>query len=89
MAILLIFLALQVSDAATTLAFLGHGVPEGNPLLAAVLRASSPAVTLTLAKLGACGLGLYAWRSGRLRLLRRANLFFGACVAWNLIALWK
>jgi hypothetical protein len=32
---------------------------------------------------------VYAWKSRRLRLLRRANLFFAACVAWNLLALVK
>jgi hypothetical protein len=47
----------------------------------------SPAVALALVKLGACGLGAYAWKSGRIRLLRRANIFFAACLVWNLAAL--
>jgi hypothetical protein len=90
MTILLIFLGLQFCDVATTLAFLKHGVAEGNPLVAALMVALvSPAVALALVKAGGCALGLYAWKSNRTRLLRRANLFFAACVAWNQLALAK
>ena len=90
MAILAFFLALQLCDAATTLLFLNHGVAEANPLVAAVMRlVLSPALALALVKLGGCSLGLYAWKSRRTRLLRRANFFFAACVAWNLVALAK
>ena len=90
MAILLLFFGLQLCDVATTLLFLRHGVAEGNPLIAALmLLLVSPAAALALTKLGGCALGLYAWRSNRTRLLRRANLFFAACVAWNLVALIK
>jgi hypothetical protein len=82
------FLVLQLCDAATTLIFLHHGVGEANPLVATALRVVvSPGLALALIKLCGCGLGLYAWKSERLRLLRRANLFFAACVAWNLVAL--
>ena len=89
MAILFVFLALQFCDLATTLVFLQHGVAEGNPLMAALIRVSAhPAVALLLVKAAACGLAVYAWRSGRIRLLRRrANLFFALCVAWNLLAI--
>jgi hypothetical protein len=88
MAILLIFFVLQCCDLATTLVFLGHGVSEGNPLVAAALRLSShPAVGLTLVKLIGCGLGILAYRGNRRRLLRRVNILFAACVAWNLAAI--
>ncbi|MCX6632786.1 MAG: DUF5658 family protein [Candidatus Solibacter sp.] len=88
MTILLVFLALQFCDLATTLVFLGYGVAEGNPLMAALIRASAhPAVALLLVKAAACGLGVYAWRGRRTRLLRRANLFFAVCVGWNLLAI--
>jgi hypothetical protein len=40
-----------------------------------------------LVKAAACGLAIYAWRSQRTRLLRRANLFFALCVGWNLLAI--
>ena len=90
MTMLLVFLGLQFCDVATTLAFLKHGVAEGNPLVAALMVALvSPAVALAVVKAGGCALGLYAWKSNRIRLLRRANLFFAACVAWNLLALVK
>jgi hypothetical protein len=88
MPLLLLFLGLQFCDGATTLAFLRHGVAEGNPLIAALIAiVVSPVLALAIVKLGGCALGLYAWKSNRTRLLRRANLFFAACVAWNLIAL--
>lgn len=88
MAILFLFLVLQFGDAATTLAFLHRGVSEANPLIAAAFTVTqSPAVSLAIVKLGACGLGLFAWKSGRMRLLRRANVFFAACLVWNLAAL--
>ena len=87
---ILLFLGLQLLDVATTLAFLKSGVSEGNPLIAALMVAVvSPAVALALVKAGGCALGVYAWKSNRTRLLRRANLFFAACVAWNLLALAK
>ena len=77
MAILLVFVALQFCDLATTLVFLRHGVGEANPLVAALIRASAqPAVALLLVKAAACGLAVYAWRDRRIRLLRRANFFF-------------
>jgi hypothetical protein len=47
----------------------------------------SPSLALALIKLGGCALGVYAWKSRRTRLLRRANLFFAMCVAWNLLVL--
>jgi hypothetical protein len=86
--ILLTFIALQLGDLATTLLFLRHGVAEGNPLISAALRLSThPALPLAAVKLAGCALALYCWRTGRATLLRRINLFFAACVVWNLAAL--
>lgn len=88
MAVLLVFLALQLCDLATTLLFLHQGVAEANPLVAALVRVSAqPAVAVLLIKAAGCGLAVYAWKSGRKRLLRRANLFFALCVGWNLLAI--
>jgi hypothetical protein len=88
MTILLVFLALQFCDLATTLVFLQHGVGEANPLVGALMRVSAqPAVAVLLVKAAACGLAVYAWRSRRTRLLRRANVFFAVCVGWNLLAI--
>jgi hypothetical protein len=88
MAILLVCLSLQLCDLATTLLFMRHGVGEANPLVAALIRVSArPAMVLVLAKAVGCGLALYAWKSRRMRFLRRANLFFALCVGWNLLAI--
>jgi hypothetical protein len=88
MNILLVFLSLQLCDLATTLLFLQHGVGEANPLVAALMRVTAePAVAVLLVKAAGCGLAAYAWKSGRMRLLRRANLFFALCVGWNLLAI--
>jgi hypothetical protein len=88
MTILLVFLALQLCDLTTTLLFMRHGISEANPLVAALFRVSAqPAMTLVLVKAVGCGLAVYAWRSRRMRFLRRANLFFALCVGWNLLAI--
>ncbi len=72
----------------TTVAFLLHGVHEGNPLVRAALRYSpNPLGGLLLVKVLAIALGIYCWRGGRERLLNRMNILFAALVAWNLVAL--
>ena len=88
MAILLVCLTLQLCDLATTLLFMRHGIGEANPLVAALIRVTAqPAMVLVLVKAAGCGLAVYAWRSRRLRFLRRANLFLALCVCWNLLAI--
>ncbi len=88
MAILLVFVALQFCDLATTLVFLQQGVGEANRLVGALIRVcAQPAVAVFLVKAVGCGLAVYAWRSRRTRLLWRANLFFAICVGWNLVAI--
>jgi F0F1-type ATP synthase membrane subunit a len=75
-------------DLLTTLAFLLHGVQEGNPLVRLALRYSSnPLGGLLLVKMLALSLGFYCWRCGRQRLLTRINFLFAIVVAWNLLAL--
>jgi len=88
MAVLLVYFSLQLCDLATTMLFMRHGIGEGNPLVAALIRISDqPAVALVLVKAVGCGLAVYAWRSRRMRFLRRVNLFFALCVCWNLLAI--
>ena len=88
MTILFLFFALQLFDLATTLVFLQHGVGEANPLVALLIRISAtPAFAVLVVKLAACALALFAWKTERLRLLRRANFFFILCVGWNLVAI--
>ena len=79
---------LQVLDFLTTLAFLMHGVREGNPLVRFFVGVTNnPVNGLLLVKLLALLLGIYCWRMGRRKLLGRINFLFAALVAWNLIAL--
>lgn len=82
------FVYLQALDVLTTLAFLGHGVQEANPLVRLALSlAPSPLGGLLALKVLALGLAAYCWRKGRRRLLGRMNIFFAVVVAWNLVAL--
>lgn len=79
---------LQVLDFLTTIAFLLHGVKEGNPLVRLAISVSGNPITGLLAiKVAAIGLGIYCWRVGKLRLLSRMNVMFAVIVAWNLGAL--
>jgi len=79
---------LQVLDLLTTLAFMLHGVQEGNPLVRLVMHSTAnPLSGLLLVKVLATGLGLYCWRLGRGKLLSRINIVFALIVAWNLGAL--
>ena len=86
--LLLQYSYLQMLDLLTTVAFLLHGVQEGNPLIRLALRYSShPLGGLLLIKMLALALGIYCWRCGRERLLTRINILFAVVVAWNLVAL--
>jgi hypothetical protein len=86
--LLLQYSYLQVLDLLTTLAFMLHGVREGNPLVRMMMHVTTnPLGGLLLVKLVAVGLGLYCWRVGRSRLLTRINILFALIVAWNLGAL--
>lgn len=84
----LIYVYLQALDALTTLAFLKMSVEEANPLVRhAMAWAGSPLGGLLLVKMAALALGAVCWKGGRIRLLQRANVFFAALVAWNLVCL--
>lgn len=79
---------LQMLDFMTTIAFLMHGIREGNPLVRLALEyAPHPLGGLLAVKVAAIALGLYCWRNGRERLLVRINVVFALVVAWNLVAL--
>ena len=82
------FSYLQVLDFLTTVAFLLHGVREGNPLVRLALGAgTNPLVSLLVVKLLAILLGIYCWYRGRRQLLFRINVLFALLIAWNLVAL--
>jgi hypothetical protein len=79
---------LQLLDLLTTLAFLLRGIQEGNPVVRWALQlTSNPLLGLLAVKVFAVLLGVYCWRRGRERLLRRMNLLFAVVVAWNILAL--
>ena len=79
---------LQLLDVLTTLAFLVQGVMEANPLVRAAMRYSpNPLIGLAAVKAAAMIMALYCWKSQRIGLIRRMNVFFAVLVAWNLIAL--
>ena len=79
---------LQVLDIMTTLAFLLHGIQEGNPLVRFAMKfTSNPLAGLVLMKCLALALGIYCWQRGRQRLLSRINIMVAVVVAWNLAAL--
>jgi hypothetical protein len=79
---------LQVLDFMTTVAFLLHGIREGNPMVRFALSYSpNPLAGLIAVKMIAIGLGLYCWKFGKDRLLTRINVMFAVVVAWNLAAL--
>ena len=86
--LLLQYSYLQMLDLMTTVAFLLHGVREGNPLVRLALQyAPHPLGGLLAVKVLAVALGLYCWRGGRQRLLVRINVLFAIVVAWNMAAL--
>jgi len=86
--LLLQYSYLQVLDFLTTVAFLLHGVQEGNPLVRVALRyAPHPLGGLLAVKLAAVALGLYCWHRGRSKLLTRINWMFALVVVWNMAAL--
>lgn len=86
--LLLQYSYLQVLDFMTTIAFLMHGVREGNPLVRMALEYTPyPLGALMAIKVAAVALGIYCWKGGRGRLLSRINILFAVIVAWNLAAL--
>lgn len=79
---------LQMLDLLTTVAFLVHGVQEGNPIVRFAMTVSPGVLPGLLAVKGvALLLGIYCWKMGKVRLLSRINVLFAALVAWNLIAM--
>jgi hypothetical protein len=79
---------LQILDLLTTVAFLLHGVEEGNPVVRWFIETSAtPLHGLAVIKLLAIALGLVVWIRGKRRLLAVMNVFFALLVAWNVLAI--
>ncbi len=86
--LLITFICLQLLDALTTVIFLRFGIREGNPLVRTALAAfARPEVGVIAPKLFAVALGIFAWQTGRIRLLWKMNLLFAACVVWNVVTI--
>ena len=86
--LLLQYSYLQVLDLLTTMAFMLHGVREGNPMVRLIMHlTANPLSGLLVVKLSALGLGFYCWKVGRSRVLVRINILFALIVTWNLAAL--
>jgi hypothetical protein len=83
-----LFIVLQCLDVLTTLVFLSRGVKEGNPLVSwALSTARAPWAGLVVTKMIAAFIGQYCYRSGRMTLLRRANVGYSLVVGWNLLSI--
>jgi hypothetical protein len=83
-----LFSYLQTLDLLTTMVFLAAGIREANPIVNFALgSATNPLQALLFVKALAFGIALYCWRAGRHSVLVRANWFFAAVVAWNILAL--
>jgi hypothetical protein len=86
--LLLGYTYLQILDVLTTLAFLVHGVGEGNPVVQFLMSSSgSPFAGLIGVKVVAILLGVLCQVMNRFNSLRRANILFAVLVVWNLLAL--
>lgn len=86
--VLLFFILLQCLDLLTTLVFIGKGLTEGNPLVNwALSSTNAPWAGLIVTKLIAALVGQYCYVSGRMNLLRRANIGYSLVVGWNLIGI--
>jgi len=84
----IVLIALQALDMASTLAFLHMGVQEANPLVRwSMSTFTRPLPGLLLVKSFSAVLGIACYRMNRFDLLRRVNMFFCALVAWNFIAI--
>lgn len=85
---LIVFGYMQALDILSTVAFLLGGVQEANPLIRGVMQATgNPLKGLLCVKSLGLLLGVYCWRSGRIGLLEKANVFFALLVAYNLCCL--
>ena len=86
MALMKVFVYLQLLDLLTTLIGLRLGAVEASPFVRLLMHAG-PAVGLTVSKILALALGAFCVYTRRLGLIRLASYWYGGLVAWNLIIL--
>jgi uncharacterized protein DUF5658 len=81
-----LFLGLQVLDVLTTLIGLHLGAQEGSTFIGRLLE-TGPLSGLIISKILAAGLAAFAVFLNRKRILVFLNIWFGAVVGWNLVAI--
>ncbi len=81
-----IFLGLQILDVLTTMIGLHLGAREGSTFIGHLLQ-TGPLSGLIISKILAAGLAAFAVFLNRKRMLIFLNIWFGAVVAWNLLAI--
>lgn len=85
---LIVFGYMQAMDLLSTVAFLLGGVQEANPLVRGAMQvAGNPMFGLVAVKAFGFLLGICCYRSGRIGLLERGNVFFALLLAYNLCCL--
>lgn len=85
---LIVFGYMQALDILSTVAFLLGGVEEANPVVRGAMQmAGNPLFGLAAIKAIGLVLGFYCWRTSRIGLLRKANVFYAVLVAYNLCCL--
>jgi len=82
-----LFLGLQVLDVLTTMVGLHLVAQEGSTFIGHLLQ-SGPLSGLIISKILAAGLAAFAVFLNRKRVLVFLNIWFGAVVGWNLIAIY-
>ena len=80
---LVAWMGLHVLDALLTAHLMGMGGVEGNPLLRTVQGQVGAELILVAKVMGAGGVGLLIWRSGRTRLMPLANSLMALVVLYN------
>jgi hypothetical protein len=81
-----VFLGLQILDVLTTLIGLHLGAQEGSAFIGHLLQ-TGPLTGLIISKILAAGLAAVAVFLNRKRVLVFLNIWFGAVVAWNVLAI--
>jgi hypothetical protein len=86
MALMKVFVYLQLLDLLTTLIGLRLGAVEASPFVRLLMHVG-PAIGLTVSKILALSLGAFCVYTRRLGLVRLASYWYGGLVTWNLIIL--
>jgi hypothetical protein len=84
MALIQIFVYLQVLDLLTTLIGFRLGAAEASPFIRTLMH-FGPAIGVILSKVLALGLGAYCVYRKKIRLMRLVTYWYGGLVVWNLM----